>query len=145
MCWEAPESEPSRPYLPRKEGMAPVRPRKNSASAFALKLRSVDNSRLIAGCELDRCVVAQHQGGRSWPNARRHQKYKSEQSCEEETQLDAVRDVGCPRLRRRQSERFPGPSPNPRQWRRQCAKWSSLSVRWSKPLPLRWSSNPLPA
>jgi hypothetical protein len=26
-------------------------------------LRSVDNSRLIAGCELDRCIVAQHQRG----------------------------------------------------------------------------------
>jgi hypothetical protein len=32
------------PILPRKEGMAPVRPRKNSASALALKLKSGDNS-----------------------------------------------------------------------------------------------------
>jgi hypothetical protein len=34
---------------------APVRPGKNSAT---LKLRSVDNSPLIAGCDLDRCIVA---------------------------------------------------------------------------------------
>jgi hypothetical protein len=32
------------PILPRREGMAPVRPRKNSASALALKLKSGDNS-----------------------------------------------------------------------------------------------------
>src|SRR4029077_8796777 len=61
---------------------ASVRPRKNSARVGALKLRSVDNSRLIAGCELDRCIVAQHQRGLSWLNVRRHQKYKSERICE---------------------------------------------------------------
>jgi hypothetical protein len=48
-------------HLVRVLGRA-VRPRKNSASAVALKLRSVDNSRLLAGCDLDRCIVAQHQG-----------------------------------------------------------------------------------
>ena len=34
----------------------------DSTRPGALKLRSVDNSRLLAGCELDRCIVAQHQG-----------------------------------------------------------------------------------
>jgi hypothetical protein len=34
-----------------------------TAQAVALKLKSGDNSRLIAGCQLERCIVAQHQGG----------------------------------------------------------------------------------
>src|SRR5690348_6617435 len=50
------------------------------------------------------------QGRLSWLNARRHQKYKSEQSCEEENQLNAVRHA---RLLQR-SERLPRPSPNAR-------------------------------
>jgi len=49
-------------HLVRALGRA-VRPTKNSDSAVALKLRSVDNSRLIAGCDLDRCIVAQQPGG----------------------------------------------------------------------------------
>ena len=49
-------------HLVRALGRA-VRRRKNSACPGALKLRPVDNSRLIAGCNLDRCIVAQHQGG----------------------------------------------------------------------------------
>src|SRR4029077_14587414 len=54
----------------------------------------------------------QTRGDRSWLNARRHQKYKSKQSREEETQPNAVWHVGWPRLRRRRSERLPLRCPN---------------------------------
>jgi len=42
------------PWLPSRFG---------ALSVSSGPLRSVDNLRLIAGCELDRCIVARHQGG----------------------------------------------------------------------------------
>src|SRR6516164_6759264 len=50
------------------------------------------------------------QGCLSWLNVRRHQKYKSEENCQEEPQLNSARHE---RLLQR-SERLPRPSPNAR-------------------------------
>src|SRR4029077_2288596 len=90
----------------------PVRPRKNNPRASPLKLKSGDNPfdplpRLFdpTSCDADH----QPERGGSWLNVRRHQKYKSERNCEGETQPNAVRREGLPRLRRQR------PSPNARQ------------------------------
>src|SRR6516164_1162824 len=77
----------------------------------ALTTRSVDNSIVwlpgLGRAASNALVQAPSRiGGRSWLNVRRDQKYKSEESCEEETQLNAVR------LHRQR--RLPRPSPNPR-------------------------------
>src|SRR5215468_9195425 len=54
------------------------------------------------------------QGCLSWLNVRRQQKYKSEENCREETQLNAVSHAERPRQPKRRSERLPRPSPNAR-------------------------------